>query len=343
MRQTLRTVGLPAGLTALAFAVLYAPSTVVGDEVPDWLPSVGPHEFTLTLYLQIGTVLGTAAVLAGALALGYREARHRDVTGVYRRYAGAVLLGGAGALVLTVVTLIAAGETMGTGPFGLVLPIAVELVAVPGVFAVSALAGVALASLPRPGPADAPSIRTLLPLGAAAALVCGLGVALESAFSVLVSVTGVDGLPAFLPRSWSLGSTFVTYIQLTRLASDLALLGGGLALGYLAVRRLGVETLSRQFVAVVAVGGFAGFWLAWLPTTAIVVVDGVGTTLGTYLLAVPASLLSTVAVATLAAVAGVGVARFEGDGRGAVGRDGTGATGRDGADATAVDHDADPR
>jgi len=313
MRRTLRSAAPLAALTALSFAVLYAPSVALDGGVPGWLPSLGPSEFTATVYLQVGSVLGTTAMLAGAFALGYRDGRHRDVSGPYRRYVGAVLAAGAVAVVLTGLQLVATGETMGAAPFDLVLTVAVALVSLAGVVGVSALAGAAVASLPRPEPADAPSIRTLLPVGLAAALVTGLGVVLDAAVGVLLTTTDGIGLPAFLPQSWSIGSTLVTYLQLTRLASDLVLLGGGLALGYLAVRRLGVATPSRRFVAAVAVGGFAGLLLAWGPTTAVVAATPSGSSLPALVVAFPGRVVSTAAVATVAAVAGVGVARFGAD------------------------------
>ncbi|ELZ26799.1 hypothetical protein C475_07691 [Halosimplex carlsbadense 2-9-1] len=332
MRRALRTVALPAGLSALAFAVLYAPSAVLAGGVPDWLPSLGPPEFTATVYLQAGSVVGTTAVLAGALALGYREAGHRDVFESYLRYVGAVLAGGAGAVVLTVLVLVA-GD--GGNPFDTVLTAATALVGVPGFVAVSALAGAGLASLGRPDPASAPSVRRSLSLGPAAAVVTGLGVALDAAVDVLVATTEGVGLPAFLPQSWSIGSTLVTYLQLTRLASDLVLLAGGLALGYLAVRRLGVEAPSRRFAAVVVLGGFAGFWVAWLPATAVLAATPSGSSLAALAVAVPGRLLSTAAVATVAAVAGVAVARF--------GTDRPDAADGEGVDSTGGDPAARPR
>ncbi|MFC7193626.1 hypothetical protein ACFQL4_01600 [Halosimplex aquaticum] len=187
------------------------------------------------------------------------------------------------------------------------------LVAIPGVLTVSALAGVTFASARDDG-SRTRSARELLPFGVAAGVVAGVGHALDSVGGVALAAGDGVGVPAWLPQFGTVGTTVTTYIQVGQLAGDLAVVGGGLALGVLAVRRAGLTAPSRRFVVATATGALGGSLLAWLPIAWFVTADRAGPGLATVAAAVPNVVVSTAFVAVLAVVAGVGVARFEADG-----------------------------
>ncbi|WP_123536057.1 hypothetical protein [Halosimplex salinum] len=317
MRRPVRTVLLPAVLTVLAVASLFFPSIALTDgSIPAWLPSLGPPAVTTTAYRETALALGRVAVLAGAFALGYREASHHDVGRTYLRYVGVVYAAGATALLLTVVGVVVASGSAGSSPFLSVLVVAALLVAVPGVLTVSALAGVALASA-RGGDQRTPSTRELLPFALAASVVTGVGYALDSAGDLAMAAGDSVGVPTWLPQFGTIGSTVTTYFQAGQLAGDLALVGGGLALGALAVRWTGVAAASRRFVAAIATGALGGLLVAWVAVTWYLASANAGPdapTFASIAAALPNTVVSTVVVVTLATIAGVGVARFEADG-----------------------------
>ncbi|WP_436923339.1 hypothetical protein [Halosimplex amylolyticum] len=327
MRRPVRTLLLPAVLTVLAIASQFLPPIALArGSVPAWVPGLGSPAVTAAAYREMALALGTIAVLAGAVALGYREARHRAVGRTYLRYVGVVYAAGATALLLTVAGVLVTTGSAGSSPFLTLLTTATLLVAVPGVLTISALAGVTIASV-REGGRRTPSARDLLPFALAAGVVTGVGYALDSVARVAMVASDGVGVPAWLPQFGTIGTTATTYLQAGQLAGDLALLGGGIGLGVLAVRRTGMTALSRRFVAVTATGALGGLLAVWLPVTWYLVTENAGPgapTVPSIAATLPNAVVSTAVVATLATVAGVGVARFdadESDGGGSADRD----------------------
>ncbi|QPV61842.1 hypothetical protein I7X12_13920 [Halosimplex litoreum] len=269
---------------------------------------------------------GTLAVLVGACGLGYREARHRDVGRTYLRYVGTVAGAGATVMLLVFVGGVVLGGSSGSAPFVGLLSLVTLLVGLPGVLTVAALAGVSLAST-RGDDAPVRSTRELLPVAVGTGAVAGVGFVLESVADLATAAGGGVGVAASLPQFGSAGRTLVTYLQAGRLAGDLTLIGAGIVVGVLAVRRRGVAAPSRRFVGVVGAGALTGLLVAWAPVMYYVTSANAPTTdsVETAATALASAVVSTAAVAAFAVVAGVGVARFgtdEGDADGSEDTDG---------------------
>ncbi|WP_459194596.1 hypothetical protein [Halosimplex sp. J119] len=336
MRRAARTALLPAVLTVLAVAVQFFPGVVANRRrTIEWLPGFGSPAATAAVSTALGAV-GMALVLAGACALGYREARHRDVGRTYLRYVGVVAAAGATTMLLIFAGTVVAGGTMRSNPFMELLTVTALLVGVPGVLTVAALAGVALATAREEG-APARSTRPLLSVGLGAAALVGAGYVLDSVGTIAIVAGDGVGVPASLPQFGSIGTTVVTYLQAGRLASDLVLLGGGVALGALTARRYGVTTASRRVLGTAVAGALGGLLVAWPVVTWYVTIGGAGTSglsFATIGASIPDALVSTALVAALSVVAGVGVGRFEADDGDSDGSRTTGGRGFDSATET---------
>ncbi|WP_415378550.1 hypothetical protein [Halosimplex sp. TS25] len=314
MRRSARTVLLPAVLTVVAVASQFLPPIALArGSVPAWLPALESTAATVAVYRETGLAIATLAVLAGAFALGYREASHRDVGRTYLRYVGVVCAAGATVLLLMFGGAVVANGSAGSSPFLTALVVTATLVAIPGVLTVSALAGVTVAST-RDSGSRALSTRGLLPFALAAGVVTGAGHALNAAGDLAMVAGDGVGVPTWLPQFGTIGTTVTTYLLASQLAGDLALVGGGLALGALAVRRTGIAAPARRFVAAVATGALGGLLVAWIPITWSLAAENTDPGLAAGAATLPNAVVSTAVVATLATVAGVGVARFEADG-----------------------------
>ena len=312
MRRSLRTALLPAVLTVLAVVAQYVPAVFLrGGTVPSWLPTGGSPAVTVPIYRELVVTIGTLAVLAGAFALGYREARHHDVSRTYLRYAAVVCSAGAAVLFLIFGALFVTSGSDTSGSVTVALTVATLLVSIPGVLTVSALAGVAFATTPMDDAGQSLGTRTLVALGLGAALVTGVARGFESATDVLLATHDAPGIPESLPQFGTIGTTVLTYIQVGRLAADLLLIGGGLALGYLAVRRAALVSPSRRFVGSVGLGALSGLSAVLVPATLVVATAEPGRGLSYLVGSIPGAVASSALVATLAAIAGLGVARFE--------------------------------
>lgn len=317
MRRSLRRALLPAVLTALALVAQFVPSVLLrGGTVPNWLPTGGSPAVAVPIYRELVAAVGTLAVLAGAFALGYREARHHDVSRTYLRYVAVVCSAGAAVLILIVVPLIATSGSISSVSATIPLTVTALLVSVPGVLAVSALAGVAYATTSTDDGDQPLGTHTLVWLGLGAALVTGVARGFESVLDVLVATNDGIGVPATLPQFGSIGTTVLTYHQVGELAADIVLIGGGLALGFLAVRRTGLASPSRGFVGAVGVGALSGLSAVLVPVNWVVATAEPGRGLSHLVGSMPGAVVSTGVVAVLAAIAGLGVARFESAGAG---------------------------
>ncbi|WP_135363089.1 hypothetical protein [Halosimplex halophilum] len=329
MRRAARTVLLPAVLTVLALAVQFGPA-VVPIRGPAWLADLGSSSVRFALWEGLWA-LGTVAVLAGACALGYREARHREVGPAYLRYVGVV----AGTCT-TVLLLVLAGWVVlngpnGSNPFLGLLTVVTLLVGVPGVFTVAALAGVAFASARGDG-APVRSATELGPLALGAATVAGTGYLLNSVADLAITAGDGVGVAASLPQFGSTGATVLAYLQAGQLAGDIVVIGAGMALGVLAVRRRGVATPSRRFVGIVAAGALGGLLVAWVSVTWYATTGGGDANAPSFVSAAasfPDAVVWTGVVTVLAVVAGVGVAHFETDDRETGSRESTDSPGFD--------------
>ncbi|QLH80121.1 hypothetical protein [Halosimplex pelagicum] len=335
MRRAARTVLLPAVLTVLALAVQFGPA-VVPIRGPAWLADLGPSSVRFALWEGLWA-LGTVAALAGACALGYREARHREVGPAYLRYVGVVASAGTTVLLLVLAGWVVFNGSNGSNPFLGLLTVVTLLVGVPGILTVAALAGVAFASTCG----DDTSVRSdaeLGPLALGAATVAGTGYLLNSVADLAITAGDGVGVAASLPQFGSTGATVLAYLQAGQLAGDIVVIGAGMALGVLAVSRRGVATPSRRFVGIVAAGALGGLLVAWVSVTWYVTTGGGDASAPSFVSAAasfPDAVVWTGVVTVLAVVAGVGVAQFETDRPDAAGGEGT--------DSTSADPAARPR
>lgn len=317
MRRSLRTALLPAVLTALAVAAQFVPSARLrAGTVPNWLPTGGSPAVVVPIYRELVVAVGTFAVLAGAFALGYRETRHHDVSRTYLRYVAVVWSAGAAVLLLIVGVLIASSGSTSSVSVTISLTVTALLASIPGVLAVSAMAGVGYATTSTDDADQSVGTHTLVLLGLGAALVTGVARGFESVLDVLVATNDGIGVPATLPQFGSIGTTVLTYHQVGELAADIVLIGGGLALGFLAVRRVGLARPSRGFVGAVGVGALSGLSAVLVPVNWVVATAEPGRGLSHLVGSMPGAVVSTGVVAVLAAIAGLGVARFESAGSG---------------------------
>jgi len=234
--------------------------------------------------------------------------------------------GGVAAAGATTLLLVFAGGAVldGTGvsdPFLVLLTVVTLLVGVPGVLTVAALAGVTLAST-RADDSPARSVEELLPLALGAGAVAGTGYVLHSVADLAIAAGDGAGIAASLPQFGTIGTTVLAYLQAGQLAGDLVVIGAGIALGVLAVRRRYVAVPSRRFVGVVTAGALGGLLVAWVPVTWYVATaggDASALSFASAAASIPTAVVWTGLVTVLAVVAGVGVARFEADDRGAGG------------------------
>lgn len=340
MRRALRHALLGVALTVLGIALTYGPVLLVGTDPPAWLPDLGAAGESAAYRTGLA-VVGMALLLAASVGVGYREQRRHGVGREYRRFAGAVGVGGAAVVVLVATALSVTVSSGSVTPPTFLASVLSVVVSVPLAVFVAALAGVSLAVLDTGWRrADAPFGRPLVvPVGAAA--VAGSSVAVDTATGLLFSI-GEVGVPAWLPAFGTVGETAVVYSSLDAALGAAVLVGGGVGLGVYAARRHGFDESVRRFVVLAAVGSAAGVTV--VPGVSVLV--GSGGVLGGSSAFAVTTLASVYAgtgvLAVLAAVAGLGVATWEEPGPdGPAGADAAPGAAGDESDAFDADRGSD--